>query len=320
MDIDLVYLWVNGNDPVWLAKKNAFLPPILKQDLSATGDCRYAENDELRYSLRSVERCAPWIRKIFIVTDAQVPAWLDLSNPQVEIVDHKAILPPDALPTFNANALEMNLWRIPGLSEHFLFANDDMFFLQPVGSEFFFNREGYPYVRLKRQSLKHHLSMGYPYMIYHMQQLIAERFGKHYTLAPHHNVDAYRLSDYKACYELFKSDFEATTRVRFRDREDIQRSIVLYYALTIGHGKLVRINRYNRIRGLWGRFRAACGWRCATDSRCIPLCNTSMDLVLKKYNPALICLNDDQRSSARNYRQMRLLLAGLFPNKSAFER
>ena len=85
MEIDLVYLWVDGNDPAWLAKKNAWLPADKQVDPEAAGECRFVENDELRYSLRSAERYAPWIRRVFILTDDQTPAWLDTSNPRVQV-------------------------------------------------------------------------------------------------------------------------------------------------------------------------------------------------------------------------------------------
>ena len=78
MDIDLVYLWVDGNDTAWQAKRNACIgKPVDNSDVNCKG--RYANNDELKYSLCSVDIYAPWIRKIFIVTDSQVPAWLDTS-------------------------------------------------------------------------------------------------------------------------------------------------------------------------------------------------------------------------------------------------
>ncbi|MDE5919514.1 MAG: Stealth CR1 domain-containing protein, partial [Duncaniella sp.] len=74
-EIDMVYLWVNGNDPVWQAKRNAAVgKPVERLAMNCEG--RYADNDELKYSLRSVEMYAPWIRRIFIVTDNQVPEWL----------------------------------------------------------------------------------------------------------------------------------------------------------------------------------------------------------------------------------------------------
>jgi len=101
MDIDLVYLWVDGNDPVWLTKKNEFLPADRQVDPQVAGECRYVENDELRYSLRSVEKFAPWIRRVYIVTDDQTPAWLDTSNPRIRVVSHREIMPAEILPAFN---------------------------------------------------------------------------------------------------------------------------------------------------------------------------------------------------------------------------
>ena len=100
MDIDLVYLWVDGNDPKWQAKHDAFCGN-LSRDAELNGKNRYANNDELKYSLRSIAMYAPWVRKVFIVTDNQVPAWLDTSNPKVRIVDHAEIMPAESLPCFS---------------------------------------------------------------------------------------------------------------------------------------------------------------------------------------------------------------------------
>lgn len=86
-----------------------------------------------RYSLRSLEVNAPWIRHIYIVTNGQVPAWLDTSNPRVSIIPHHLIFPNrSVLPTFSSLAIEFNLHRIPNLSETFLYFNDDVFLGRPV--------------------------------------------------------------------------------------------------------------------------------------------------------------------------------------------
>ena len=95
MEIDFVYLWVDGNDPKWQAKRNAFIGNTQKTS-AVNCEGRYANNDELKYSLRSIELYAPWIRKIFIVTDNQTPQWLDTSNPKIKIIDHKEIMPHKA--------------------------------------------------------------------------------------------------------------------------------------------------------------------------------------------------------------------------------
>ncbi|WP_066937704.1 stealth conserved region 3 domain-containing protein [Streptomyces sp. NBRC 110611] len=142
--IDAVYTWVDGTGPDWLARKNAELtvlglPPVG----SAAGNARFRDRDELRYSLRSVDMYAPWIRNIYIVTDRQVPSWLDTSHPRVRIVDHRDIFQNRGrLPTYNSHAIESRLHHIDGLSEHFLYLNDDVFFGRPVLPEVFFLPNG----------------------------------------------------------------------------------------------------------------------------------------------------------------------------------
>ena len=150
MDIDLVYLWVDGNDPVWLTKKNEFLPADRQVDPQVAGECRYVENDELRYSLRSVEKYAPWIRRVYIVTDDQTPAWLDTSNPRVRVVSHREIMPAEILPVFSSTVIEWFLPYIPDLAEHFLYANDDMFFNRPLEVSDFYDYDRCPLVWASR--------------------------------------------------------------------------------------------------------------------------------------------------------------------------
>ena len=111
IEVDLVYLWVNGNDPQWQAKYNAFIGKTTK-DLSLNCKGRYADNDELKYSLRSISLYAPWVHKIFIVTDNQIPEWLDTTNPKIQIVDHKDIMPEESLPCFNSSLIEHFLYKI----------------------------------------------------------------------------------------------------------------------------------------------------------------------------------------------------------------
>uniref|UniRef100_UPI00358E14A2 N-acetylglucosamine-1-phosphotransferase subunits alpha/beta isoform X2 n=1 Tax=Myxine glutinosa TaxID=7769 RepID=UPI00358E14A2 len=100
---------------------------------------RFADNEELRFSLRSLERHAPWIRRIHIVTNGQIPSWLDLDNPRVSLVTHKDIFPDIGhLPTFSSPAIESHLHRIPGISPLFLYFNDDVFLARDVWPEDFY--------------------------------------------------------------------------------------------------------------------------------------------------------------------------------------
>ena len=131
ISIDLVYLWVDGNDPKWLEKKQRFMD----KKMNTTG--RYVDNQELKYSLRSVEKHLPWIRKIFIVTDEQTPLFLNTDQQKIQIVDLAEIMPKEILPSFNSNIIEQFLYKIPGLSEHFIYANDDMFINADLDPSFF---------------------------------------------------------------------------------------------------------------------------------------------------------------------------------------
>lgn len=141
-DIDFVLLWVDGGDPVWRAKKAKFLPGGDPDD-TANGEQRYRDWDLLRYWFRGVETFAPWVRKVFFVTDDQWPDWLDKSAPKLVCTSHRDFIPADCLPTFNSNAIELNLHRIDGLAEHFVYFNDDTFLGRPVKPSDFF-RNGTP--------------------------------------------------------------------------------------------------------------------------------------------------------------------------------
>ena len=105
-------------------------------DISAS---RFADNEELKYSLRSVEKHAPWVRKIFIVTNGQIPSWLNLDNPRLKIVTHEELfLNNSHLPTFSSPAIESHLHRIPGLSPKFIYLNDDVMFADNVWPDDFY--------------------------------------------------------------------------------------------------------------------------------------------------------------------------------------
>ena len=129
--MDIVYTWVNGNDPTWQRKKAA-----AQKSLSSDTDFhealepyalvagRYRDNQELRYSLRSLETHFPDHGRIFLVTDGQCPDWIDTH--QIVLVDHREIM-SDPLPTFSSKRIESNLFKISGLGAQWLYFNDDVF-------------------------------------------------------------------------------------------------------------------------------------------------------------------------------------------------
>lgn len=141
--IDAVYLWVDGAEPDFraslaraLAERPVGTPP-------EAAPRRFRDHGELRHSLRSLERHAPWIRRVHLVTNGQVPSWLDPSADRLSLVAHREIFPSHAtLPTFNSNAIEWCLHAIPGLASRFVYFNDDLFLGRDVGPDTWVRPDG----------------------------------------------------------------------------------------------------------------------------------------------------------------------------------
>ena len=139
IQMDVVITWVNGSEP-----------SHIQQFIKYTGlgldeveiKKRFNEYGMLRFVLRSVHKYMPFARRVFLVTNGQVPTWWNKNNPQAQIVTHDQIFVTevegmkvpiaDALPTFNSNAIEANLHNIPGLSKYFVYLNDDVLFTKPM--------------------------------------------------------------------------------------------------------------------------------------------------------------------------------------------
>jgi hypothetical protein len=130
--IDIVYLWVDGNDPLWRHKRQRSLQQLSLghiDDLAPYSNVegRFRDNDELRYSLRALEHFFPNHGHVYIITDSQVPMWLQTSE-RVTVIDHLDLIPKNQLPTFDSGNIESYIHRIPGLSERYFYLNDDVFF------------------------------------------------------------------------------------------------------------------------------------------------------------------------------------------------
>jgi len=131
--IDLVVLWVDGNDEEWLKEKNKYLD--LKGDAKVN---RFRDCDNLQYLFRGIDKYAPWVNKVFFITWGHIPKWLNTDNEKLVIVKHEEFIPKEYLPTFNSNVIELNLHRIEALSEKFILLNDDFFILKKVEPTDFF--------------------------------------------------------------------------------------------------------------------------------------------------------------------------------------
>ena len=144
--IDVVYTWVNGSDPEFLRKLSPYVSNNNQAHEFAYG---YYEYDGMKYSLRSVEKYAPWVRNIYIVTNGQIPNWLNLNNSRVHLITHEDIFPNKShLPTFSSPAIESHLFRITNLSKLFLYLNDDIFFNAPISLQDFITDKNEYKIRL----------------------------------------------------------------------------------------------------------------------------------------------------------------------------
>jgi len=310
MDIDLVYLWVNGNDPVWREKYHKYVgKPVEGSSTNCVG--RYADNDELMFSLRSIEKYAPWIHRIFIVTDNQVPAWLDTSNPKIRIIDHREIMPAEILPCFNSAVLEHFFHKIPELSEHFLYANDDLFLNRTVSPETFFARDGLPIVRVNlRLFRKLHIFIktrlqgrklsNYRQTIHNAARLVEDKFGTYYSSKTHHNIDAYLKSDYQQTREMFKTALDAVAFHRVRSDEDIQRNLYAFVARAQHRAHIHYVTQRTSFR--------------------LHIHNHLLYRKFERYAPTFFCMNDSEYANDNDRRLAREFLAKRFPDKSSFEK
>ncbi|MBW8483165.1 stealth family protein [Actinomadura parmotrematis] len=239
--IDAVYTWVDGGDPAWRARRDAARADAGGLHAHSANDARYISRDELRYSLRSLTAYAPWIRHVHLVTDAQVPPWLDVTHPQITVVDHKELFQDrGALPTFNSHAIESQLHHIDGLSEHFLYFNDDVFLGRLVDPTTFFAPNGTTRFFLSSAllDLPDPTADDQPAVAAgkNTRRLVKETFGTVPTRRIKHTPHALRRSILAEIAARYPEEAAATARHRFRHPADlaIPSSLYPYYSFLSG--------------------------------------------------------------------------------------
>lgn len=184
--IDFVVTWVDGEDPIWLKRKNEYLTKKQGSDFHTPsvddGKERYREFGMFHYWFRSVEKYAPWVNKIFLVTDQQKPEWLDIHHPKIRWVNHEDFIPQQYLPTYSASTIELNFHRIEELSETFVYFNDDMYLTRKVTPSDFF-KKGLP----KYAAVYNTLVPSEPYvkMFYNNMEVLLRHFPSKKAMVKH---------------------------------------------------------------------------------------------------------------------------------------
>jgi hypothetical protein len=238
-EIDMVFSWVDGSSNDFQRQRAAQMAEYVVGE-GDDGPARYRHIDELRFALRSVHMYAPWVRRIFIATDSPTPSWL-ADHPKVTVVRSEEFFrDTSVLPIHNSHAVESQLHLIPGLSEHFLYSNDDMFFGRPVDPELFFSPAGISKfvecdVRIGTGPARAHRS-GHDNALRVNRALLHERFGRTIVRDLEHCATPLRRSVMAELEQEFAEDFRRTSASRFRSATDVSvtNSLYHYYALFTG--------------------------------------------------------------------------------------
>ena len=311
--IDVVYTWVDGSDPAWAARKASAHGGVDGTSLNefASNESRFLSRDELRYSLRSLDMYAGWVRHVYLVTDQQVPTWLDTSNPRITVVDHRDLFGDRGrLPTFNSHAIESQLHHIPGLSEHYLYLNDDVFFGRPVGPGQFFAGNGLAYFFPSTAKIGLGATGAFDRPVMsggkNNRELILETFDRAITSKFKHVPHTQRRDVLLELEERFSESFAETSRHQFRDPSDISIAASLHHYYAFLTGRAVE----GRLRYFYADIAA-------------PETNRRLRRLLRTRDHDVFCLNDHDSSGldpAVQHRMLHGFLTQYFPLPSSFEK
>lgn len=309
--VDAVYTWVDGEDPEWIESKRRTEAEIdgVAYHGEANHVARFRSRDELKYSLRSLEMYAPWFRHIYIVTAGQVPEWLNADHPKIKLIDHHDIYPDSSyLPTFNSNSIISRLHHIEGLSEHYVYINDDVFFGRPLTKDRFFLPSGIA----KVSPSKNRRPFGSPTahdephlnLTRNMRTILEKEFDVTISRAIKHTPHPQLRSVHFEMEAKFADAYERTWSSRFRHHQDIVADqLHHYYAQIVG--KAVPTNlRYNYINILDDQYRG------------------TMENTLRLRHRDTFCINDAPVDGAVPIpdEEVNSFLKNYFPVKSTFEK
>jgi hypothetical protein len=323
--IDVVYMWVDDKDPTWLQRCNQAKTAqmLFREDeaqqfeFEGSSDpitdepegaelFRFRNRNELRYSLRSIEMYAPWVNKIYIVTDNQVPDWLDTNSPRIRIIDHTEIFDDTVLlPVFNSQAIGSRLHHIDSLNEHYIVMNDDIFLNAPVAPEDFFGPGGS--VRVK--STRGRRPLRIPEMATNLDwarknsaELLGQRFGCRYSsYFAHSPIPQIRSIGFDLECE-YPEAFAVTASSKFRRASDFEINswLQLYYLMSIGRASQTDLKYAYFDLGTVGL--------------------GDIGSVLFSNSVQIVCLNDGVSELEREPAGgLELILSRYYPRKASFE-
>lgn len=328
-EIDFVILWVDGEDPKWEIELNKYLHSRDKDKV------RFRDWDNIQYILRAFEEFTPWVRRVHFVTWGHLPEWLDIDHPKLNIVNHTDYIDKKDLPVFNANPLEINLHKIPDLSEKFIFFNDDSFLTAPLKQERFF-REELPRDMLVSNALSSSKGVGH-FVLNNLEILnrhfdkktvVKKNLGKWFNLAygkemmrslfllpwprftgfvDHHQPQPFLKSTFQEVWGKEKEILEQTSASKFRVCSDVNQYLFRYWQLAKGEFSPVSMKDSKYITLNMDDLRSG----------------KILDMITSE-NYSMVCLNDgDSIQTEEEFEEAKKIIKDAFekilPNKSSFE-
>lgn len=258
--IDFVVTWVDGTDPNWQAQKASFMS---EEDRKMNDWSRYRDWDIFKYWFRSVEQYAPWVNKIFLITEGHLPEWLDENHEKLVVLKHSDYIPSKFLPTFNSNVIELNLHRIEDLSDEFVLFNDDTFINNKVKPEDFFKnnlpvdlgifspqvpkRGGIASISLNNIEIINDYFDRHGVVKSHFTKFFRLSYGKHLVknlvvlpwkpilgFYDHHLPLSYKKSIFKEVWQKEEVALLKTSQNKFRTKNDLNHWLMRYWQLCSG--------------------------------------------------------------------------------------
>lgn len=224
--VDVVFTWVNHEDSDWQKRRQLYAHTAPARTLYNNDEARFANHNELYYSLHSVRRFLPWVNHIYIITDRQTPKWFNAEKYQnVTIIDHTQIIDKQYLPTFNSHVIEAHLHNIPNLSEHFIYFNDDVFVARPLPKTHFFHANGIASLFLADKSLQQMAAKGTITPTLAASQncirLLKQKHTCHLDNPLVHTYVPLRKSSFQTAWQHYRQQIEGFLANKFRTNQDL---------------------------------------------------------------------------------------------------
>jgi hypothetical protein len=329
MDIDFVITWVDMNDTRW-QKDFATHAGKIDNKTNEFSEARFREYGLLKYWFRGVENFAPWIRKIHFVTCGQRPEWLNIDHPKLHLVNHEDYIPRQFLPCFNSSLIEIYLHKIPDLSEHFVYFNDDFFIINAITPERFFT-DGLPNdiaafrfnlgLSLWNRCLKNNIAIinkrfdkkevmqcdrdKWFNKIYGKKVILTRLlspYSKFITLCTPHNAQPYTKTTFEEVWKFAEKELTGMSVHKFRSPKDCTQE--LFRTWQICQSNFTPFNTYS-------------------DTKMFPLIIKLEKAIkaIREQSYSLICLNDSAhiRNFEKTVQDIHSAFESILPAKSGFE-